>query len=238
MTSAAPAQDIIDAPPDLDGLGLGDINSGGKCTRREWCLKEPGHRGNCRRYAPGDPRGKKGSSKPGPARKPGAAPPRRSRSRPTVLPAAWSFVYGAIGQAIEAQGPEPAAPPVGRVMQFQAPLAGERLHALASKVPIYREATALAGGGLLDDVIELIAAPLLVGVMASSEQARMTLWPILAASLQGSAVQIAKMQAQQREAMEQVGEFTAEADEIMRQMADSLFAPRWNPAEEPAPADG
>ena len=146
-----------------------------------------------------------------------------------MLPAAWSFAYGAIGQAIEAQGPEPASPPVGRVMQFQAPLAGERLHALASKVPIYRQATALAGGGILDDILELVAAPLLVGIMSTNEQARMTLWPILAGSLQQSAVAIAKAQKEQRDAMESVGEFTEEAQQIMEQMASSLFAPRWTP---------
>lgn len=154
------------------------------------------------------------------------------------MPAAWSFLYATVGQAIESQAPEPAGPPVGRVMQFQASLAGARIHNLANKVPIYRQATALAGGGLLDDIIELVAAPVLVGVMATSETARETLWPMLAASLQASAVEIAKMQKQQVEAMEAVGEYAAEAETIMAQMAEQLFAPRDAPRDEEGGTDG
>ena len=245
VTTAAP-HDIFDpaAPDNFDGLGLvGDNVAPGKCPRHDWCLKDPGHRGNCRRYPDGDPRTKKAGStsgaKPGPARKPGAAPPRRSRSRPNMLPAVWSFVYGQAGAVVEHTAPEPAGPPVGRVMQFQAPLAGARLHGLLSKLPIYQQATALAGGGMLEDIMELIAAPLVVGVMATSEQARDYLWPILATSLQSSAVQIAKMQKEQADAMESVNEFSADAAAIMEQMAASLFAPRYRPEpDEGGQADG
>lgn len=142
------------------------------------------------------------------------------------MPAVWSFVYGTIGQAIEIQGPEPAAPPAGRVMQFQAIDAGERIHRVLGKVPVYRQATAIVGGGILEDLAELVAAPMLVAVMASNETARETLWPILAQSLQKSAVAIAKAQKEQAASMRAVGEYQEEAEQLVGQMFSALFAPR------------
>jgi hypothetical protein len=139
---------------------------------------------------------------------------------------------------VEQYIPEPAGPPVGRVMQFQYIDAGQALHRVLMTLPWYKrlDAVAGAGGGVSDELLALIGAPLLAGVMAVNEPARMMLWPIFAEQIKASAVSIARASEEQHDAVITVAEYQADVDEMMSTMQDALFSPRETDETEPADA--
>lgn len=139
---------------------------------------------------------------------------------------ALGMAWARIGQLVELSGPEPAAPPVGRVMQFQAVDAGERLHRLLTRVPVYRRAMLVAGGSITEEIAALVGPPLLAGVMASGEQAQAALWPLFASMIQTSALAMAKAQREQLAALDSVSEYSEEIAGMMAALAEQLFAPR------------
>jgi len=207
-----------------------------QCPRNSWCLKPAGHRYACQKYASKRDReraksSRKRSASTGSATQRSAS--RRGRaSKPSLMPAVLGLAYGRAGAAVELLGPEPAGPPVGRVMQFQSIAAGEQLDALLSNVPAYKRVTALGSSGLMDSIASLIGAPLLAGLMATNENVARSMWPLLAASLQTSAVAMAKAQKAQLDAMEQVSEYDAEAHAMLDELFTTLFASRPEPANE------
>ena len=236
---------LDETPLDLDGFTPDppppDDDAFVPCSsKNDWCRLPDGHKGRCRRYPEGTSRAEKDRERHARKRSAGAGTrsssravqrPRRT-SKPTLAPAVLGMAYGQIGSIIEVAAPEPAGPPIGRVMQFQAPLAGQQLDALLANLPIYKRVTRAGSSQLVEQIASLIAAPLLAGVMASNEAAARTLYPIFASAIRSAAVEIVKAQKQQVEAMAEIDEYSAEADELTRQFLDVMLAPR-EPAEAP-----
>jgi hypothetical protein len=240
------ALDTEPAPP-LDGLpGLEDPPAvgmlEGKCqTSQMDCHLPAGHKGR-HRMAPGTTRADKRraaqaakAKTPSRPRTSSAAPrPRGStKAPPSVMPGLLGMAWAAIGYRIEQTAPEPAGPPVGRVMQFQYLDAGATLHRVLMAAPLYRRIVAVAGagGGISDDLAALLAGPILAGVMATNDAAKLMLWPVFAEQIKASAVSIAEAQADQVAAMEAVGEYEGQVSEMLEHMQEGLFAPR-PPAED------
>jgi hypothetical protein len=139
------------------------------------------------------------------------------------------MAYARLGQVVEMMGPEPAAPPVGRVMRFQAPAAGKQLDTALRTVPAYKRITSLGAIGdnpALEAIVSLIAAPLMAGLMASNETLAQQMWPLLASALQSAAVEQAREQKRQLAAIEEISEFQEEAVAALFELNETLFAPR------------
>jgi hypothetical protein len=145
------------------------------------------------------------------------------------------MIYGQVGAAVEHLGPAPFSPPVGRVLQFQAPLAGQQLHTALSVLPAYKRVTEMQGNAVIESVASLLLAPVLAGIMASNENAARTLFPIFASAIRASAVEVVKMQRTQNRAMDEVDEYAAEADALMGEFMAAMFEPR-EPTEAQADA--
>lgn len=220
--------------------GLPEMDfAAGQCPKNGWCIKPPGHRYSCAKYPPGQNPHKKrvnpdGSDGPAGPRDAGAASSRagRTAAKPrqatkSPLPGLWALVYGEVGSQLEQRAPTPPGPAPGRVMQFTALDAGERLHRLLSRIRAYRVATALAGSknGLTEDLMMVLAPPILAGVMASNPAVKERAWPMLATLLQSSAVAIAKAEREQVAVLETIGEHAARVDELLGSFGEMLFAP-------------
>lgn len=204
------------------------------CTSKNvWCKLPDGHKGRCMAYPDGN-RPPKRSAGAGSNR---AVQRSRRTSKPTMAPAVLGMAYGQIGAMIEATAPEPTGPPIGRVMQFQAPLAGQQLDALLANLPIYKRVTTMGSNAVVEQLASLLIAPLLAGLMAANERAAMTLYPIFASAIKASAVEIVKAQKAQVAALEQIDEYTEEADELTRQFMEAMFARRDEPAHDQAGPD-
>jgi hypothetical protein len=227
--TAPPFGSPDEPPPDLppDPLAV--------CGYAGWCVKPAGHPGPHKK----DPatkarnnRKRSRSKSPGRASSSAGSPAGADSPLPSVLALAW----GGLGKAVEAAAPEPAGPPVGRVMQFQSIDAGYILHRALMTVPAYKRINTIAGGGsgALDELAPLLMAPLLAGVMASNETVRLLMWPTFANVIKTSAVSIARVQREQAEAIRQVSEYEAEVEGLLDGMAMGLFAPREEPPEEEA----
>jgi hypothetical protein len=201
------------------------------CSKQnDWCILPDGHKGRCRAY----PEGYKGTRKshhkrPASTGSTSGASRRGRASKPSIAPAILSLAYARLGQAVEMIGPEPTAPPVGRVMQFQAPAAGKQLDTALSAIPLYKKVTSLGDIGespVLQAIINLVAAPVMAGLMASNEALAQQMWPLLAAALQSAAVEQAREQKKQLQAMDEIAEFQQEAMEALMNLNETLFAPR------------
>jgi hypothetical protein len=232
--------------PGLDSDAGGGMLEG-KCDTTQFdCHLPAGHKGR-HRMAPGTTRADKRRAAqaarpktPGRPRTSSAAPRPRGapkKAAPSVMPGLLGMAWAAIGYRIEQNAPEPAGPPVGRVMQFQYLDAGATLHRVLMAAPLYRRIVAVAGagGGISDDLAALLAGPVLAAVMATNDAAKIMLWPVFAEQIKASAVSIAEAQAEQVAAMEAVGEYETQVSEMLEHMQEGLFAPR-PPAEDEAEA--
>lgn len=226
MSETAPSTSPFAAPP------------AGPCAKKEGCVLDAGHKGFCRlRPLDAPPARSHGTKRTG-ARAPRKPPagsslsgapsatstrPSRAKKSEGMRPL-LSFLWGGVGQLLEQYGPEPQGPPVGRLMQFQAPYAAEKLHPQLRKIPAYR-ALDEASAGVLDELGPVIMAPLLVAVMASNESARMALWPLLSAQLEVFAVAAAAEKRKAAAAMRSLDEHSEEVAAMMDGLAGVLFAP-------------
>jgi hypothetical protein len=203
-------------------------------SRNDWCVLPDGHPGRCRASLPGQPKPGKPHKRSATGRQTTASTRSRA-SKPSLMPALWTMVYARAGQAVEMMGPEPASPPAGRVMQFQAPAAGLEIHDALAHLPLYKRVSSFVGDGQGDgplaSILGLIAAPAVAGLMASNERLAEQMWPILAGALQTSAIAQAKAQKERLKAMHDIQEFQAEAAEALNELWDTLFAQRPKPQE-------
>lgn len=225
-----PDHDPLDPPPAASSPQLAAVPSADTftCTKQAWCGLPDGHEGWHRKAAKGAPTtGKTKADKPAKPSKP--RPAKKASPAPGVLALLWAQA----GSAVEMFAPEPAGPPAGRVMQFQAIDAGVRLDRLLQQVPAYKRAMNLTGGRLTEDIVALVAAPVLAGVMASDMRARMALWPVFSSMLASSAVTIAKAQREQIEAMQQVEGYEQEVADLLDNLRHTLFGPDPDDTEEP-----
>ena len=170
-------------------------------------------RGSRDRAASAPPR-----SSPSPARSHRAKP--RGGSMQPMLGAAWS----GIGFAVENLAPEPVGPPVGRCLQFQAPYAASQLHPLLRQLPVYRRMDESVGGSL-QALAALVAPPILVGLIASNPVVMFPMVaPVLHSLLYPIALEAAKAKREQVKALEEIGEYADDANEMMQQLLDQMFA--------------
>jgi hypothetical protein len=231
----------------LDGMPEPTPAQAAGCQVFPWCVLGAGHSGTHSRRTRDEiaadqaagrsgggkrvrHRARKAASSTGQApaaRRPARAP--KSTMQP-LIGLAWS----SIGQALETYGPEPAAVPAGRVMQFQAPYAAARLHPVLRQVPIYRRLDD-ATGGLFDDLGPLVLAPVLAALMASNDGFRVALLPLLVSQLEPVAVELAKAQRETRDQLRELDGLSAEVEGLMATLVAQLFAPREQPEQEGGP---
>lgn len=193
------------------------------CRRTPGCPHPNGHRGRCKSppKAPAASRSTT-SSRPTPS---GRSRTPKKKDEP-LWPALIGMAYGYLGAGVEMLAPAPAGAPVGRVMQFQAPLAGKQIHEALSHVPVYKRVTALSGGDSpFGELAALLAGPIIAGVMATNPAAAEMLVPLFMASLQSSAVEMAKQQRASRDALAEVNEYAAEIEVLMGHLVANLFDP-------------
>lgn len=158
----------------------------------------------------------------------------RSSSAKSMAPAVIAMAYAKAGQALELAGySEDEAGelamsplvPAGRVMQFQAPLAGQQIDRLLNRVPAYRRVTALTGNSLLDDLAPLVLGPVLAVVMASNPAMQAALAPMFLSAMQASAAEVIKLEREQEKTMAAMSEHLEEAGERAAEMMADLFGP-------------
>lgn len=202
-------------------------------SKNDWCVLPDGHSGRCRASLPGQPKPGKPHKRSTAGRPPAASTRSRASTKPSLMPALWTMVYARLGQTVEHIGPEPAAPPAGRVMQFQAPAAGIEIHDALAHLPLYKRVSSFVGDGggnsPLAPIIGLIAAPALAGLMASNEALAKEIWPLFAGALQTSAIAQSKAQKERLKAMSEIQEFQADAAAALDELWGTLFAPRPQP---------
>lgn len=227
------------AAPDLDAGG-----QLGTCPKQSWCVKEEGHRGYCRGTPldePLDPRGRKPARKhPGRARTPSPRPARAPvKPKVSLLAIGVSSAWEAAGRALERRGPEPAGPPAGRVMQFEAAYAGQVLRPALRKVPILARLDS-AAGGQATEIAALFAAPIMAAAMSIDENLRDRLTPFFVEALKPIVVAAVTERRRVVEEMRAIEEYGEEAVELMQALIAGLFAPREEPDEtspgEPTPS--
>ena len=229
--------------PDDEGPELGGLASivAAPCPRQPWCVRGAGHPGFCGKQPKGEgraPRGPRTRTRSSSSSSGSSSPARSSGKRKAsglmpLLSMAWSVV----GQAVEAYSPEPAGPPVGRVLQFQAPYAGQVLDkVLSERVPAYKALDAMTGG-VLDELGPIILPPLLVAVMASKPAAAPALYPMLAGQLEQLAMAITSERRRVRDALAATAQLDEESAALVQELAAVLFAPRPQ-AKEPGDDEG
>lgn len=223
---------------DNDGPELGGLASfvnPSQCPRQPWCVRGAGHAGFCGKQPRGEgraPRTRTRTRTPSP-RAASSAPSRRKAKASGLMPI-LSLAWSGLGQVVEAYSPEPAGPPVGRVLQFQAPYAATVLDkVLTDHVPAYKAIDAMTGG-ILDELGPLILPPLLVAVMASRPQTAAGLYPLLAGQLEQLAIAMTAERRRVRDALQQTATLDEESAKLVEELSMVLFAPR---PEEPADDD-
>lgn len=102
--------------------------------------------------------------------------------------------------------------PVGRTLQFQAPIAGTRITNALRKTPAWKPILAmLRAVGPWADLAPLIAPPLLVGLMAQFPQLQERLMPMAVGMLLPIIAETASMAEEQAELMANMNKFNQEA---------------------------
>ena len=223
---------------DGDGPELGGLASviGAPCPRQPWCVRGAGHPGFCGKRPKGEGRAPRPPRSRSTSRPAGSSSPARSsggKRKASGLMPLLSMAWSVIGQAVEAYSPEPAGPPVGRVLQFQAPYAGQVLDkVLSEKVPAYKALDAMTGG-ILDELGPILLPPVLVAVMASKPSAATALYPMLAGQLEQLAIAITAERRRVRDALAATATLDAESAQLVDELSAVLFAPRPEPKPEP-----
>jgi hypothetical protein len=221
-----------------------------QCAAKDWCIKGFGHSGQHKmdpsktKRATRDRTGE--SARYGAAGAGGSAAERRPGRAPAATKklgaAALGMGYAKIGQRLELLGYDPEtdqyAPhaPAGRVMQFQAPLAGAQLDRLLTRrVPIYGRVTQMQGSSLLEELAPLVMGPLIAILMAEMPAMREHLEPMFVSVMESSALEVLKMERETAKAMTATLEARTEAQELAQEMLDSMFGPADPAPAEPAP---
>ena len=241
MTSTTIAADPVTPDPDDDGSGMPALSGviEGQCPRKPWCVRGAGHPGFCGKRPKGEGRAPRTRTPRTPStssRARTSTPARRGSSKPSGLRPLIALAWGGIGQVVEAYAPEPSGPPVGRVMQFQAPYAAGVLDkVLMERVPAYKAIDAMTGG-ILDELGPVLLPPLIVAVMASRPESQGALYPMLAGQLEQIAIAVTAERQRVRDALSQAAELDAESAQLVNELTSMLFAPR--PSFDDMPDEG
>lgn len=228
LTDSAPsrANPFAPAPDALNGTTA-------VCAKRADCVKPAGHRGRCskevrardaRRNGSGAGSGDNVRAAGAGSKSTRARAGSRTRRKGTgQLKPFVAMGWAGLGRLLEQYLPEPAATPVGRVVQFQAPYAAEQLHPFLSLLPAYSRLDNAAGGGALAALGPLFIAPIVVGVMATNERAAAALEPLLVSQLHVMAGAIVQQRKEQAAKMAAVGDIDEEVAQVTGEMLGWLF---------------
>ena len=128
------------------------------------------------------------------------------------------------GHFLAENGPKPAGKPVGRVMQFQAPLAGRSIAEILDHTPLLKLFAPLSdNSGLIGSIASLIGPPLIVGLMASNDKAMQMGRPMLGMFMVPMAKEIIKAQKSMADNMGAMGEIDEETSEMVSNILNALF---------------
>lgn len=151
--------------------------------------------------------------------------PARSRSKKKDTTAGYSMAWAGAGYLIAQKMPEPAGPPVGRLMQLQAPDAGPRLARVLGpyidKIGFLKKLT--SRGEDLGDVVALLLPPLLVGAISLELVPSPIVGPILAQLLRPMAAELLKASREQAEDLAAMGEAGEEVNAALEELLGSIF---------------
>ena len=215
----------------------------GPCPRQPWCVRGAGHHGFCAKVTLEEAAERKASGLPRkrvrPSRAKSSAGGARSAPTASRAPSAGmrpllGMIWAGLGQLIENYAPEPAGPPVGRVIQFEAPYVSAHLHPVLRQVPIYKRMDEMTGG-LFDDLGPILLAPLIVGIMAANPAAQSVLQPMLFSQLESMAVEMAEESRRTRDKLAKKAEYDSDTQAILQALAGELFTPRPPAADAPEP---
>lgn len=203
-----------------------------QCPKKPWCIKGAGHKGQCKMDPNQTQRAQRNLS-PRSGSAAGGSPDRGATSRgaaskPSIGTGLCTFAYGSLGEALEFAGVsrdlEPALA-AGRVMQFQAPLAGAQMDQILRRhVPIYRRVTTMTGESIRDDLAQLLLGPMLAAAMASAPWAREMLEPMFLPVMQSASLEVIKLRKAQERAFAEVAEHMDEAQLLAQQLLDDLLS--------------
>jgi hypothetical protein len=129
-----------------------------------------------------------------------------------------------IGQLVEMNAPEPAGPPVGRMLQFEAPYAAEQLHPHLRRLPLYRGLDEVTGG-IMDDIGPLIMAPVIVGLMATNPALGRSLEPMLRGTLEQMAVAMVTERRKVAQALRERTDLDDEIKALLVELSEGLWGP-------------
>jgi hypothetical protein len=141
-------------------------------------------------------------------------------------------IWGLGGMGIGLRVAEPVGPPVGRMMQIQAPSAGKHIANIIERTPLMQWLAPITENkGLMTDIAALLLPPLMIGGMA----ARPELSGLLAPFFQALMVPLAKdiIQAQ-RDSVSALGGLE-DIDEETNSMVADIMAQLFGPAEPETP---
>ncbi len=166
-------------------------------------------------------------------RKPGLFSPRAPKPRKEKGPSARApkakvnmsdtlgLVWGTAGTAIAMRGD----PPVGMVMQIQAPYAGAQLNkAIQSSDLAYRFLAPIFGRGkVAEELGSVFAPPIMVAIMERRPETRPVLMPMLRSMLRPALRQVARDMAKEREALSRLSGEEAESDAELDELLATIF---------------
>jgi|SRR5215831_12673176 len=145
-------------------------------------------------------------------------PPRPRAARKKNMSDGFALAWGGLGTAIAAK----ADPPVGMVMQIQAPHAGKQLNkVVTANETLYRWLSPIFGRAeTVGDLTSVILPPLLVGAIERRPELYPTLMPMLRSMLRPALRDLAADMKKEREALkaltgEEAAEVEAELDSIL-----------------------
>lgn len=160
------------------------------------------------------------------------SPKPSSRKKKTDSAAQYGMAWAGIGYVIANKAPEPAGPPVGRLMQLQAGDAGPRLERLlgpyVDRIGFLKKLT--SKGEDLGDLAALILPPLLTAAISLELVPGPVIGPILGQMLRPMAAELLSQSREQAETLAAMGEAGDEVNAAIDELLGSIFGNQDVPA--------
>lgn len=129
----------------------------------------------------------------------------------------------ALGVVTERYVPKPPGPPMGRILQLEATIAGPKVAAALKHTPIYPWLVR-ATVGPWAELMPLIVPPLIVGAVSMNPQLMERVRPLLLSMILPIVVENMKKAEEQSALIQMMGDVTDQHYQIASSLIDSIFA--------------
>lgn len=133
-------------------------------------------------------------------------------------------IWGLGGMGIGLRMAEPIGPPVGRMMQIQAPAAGQHIANIIERTPLMKWLQPITENkGLMTDIAALLLPPMMIGGMAAKPELQGLLGPFFQALMVPLAKEIIEAQRDSASALGGLSEVDEETNQMVATIMAQLF---------------